>query len=153
MNFDARANAHTRRYCYRSSAPTAAPTVSDLCVDIDRRRKCRSKKAKRWLGCKWSGACAVKNADFTQPTPLECGGAACCELNKRACRGTGIHARKWRRKYKMNMRKACKYTKDKSMQNKTPDGKCNQHRVMGFRPSLKSSNSLCPFGWSSLRAR
>ena len=145
---------HTRRYCYRSSAPTTAPTVSDLCVDIDLRRKCRSKKAKRWLGCKWSmGACAVKRADITQPTPLECGGEACRELNKRACKGTGVHARKWAKKQGMNPKKVCKYTKDKSMQNKTPDGKCNQHRVMGLRPSLKSSNSLCPFGWSSLRAR
>ena len=110
-----------------TSSPTASP-VSDLCVEIDRRRKCKSKKARRWLGCKWSkGACAVKRADFTQPTPLDCNGVgkACCELNKRACKGTGVHARKWARKYKVNPRKACKYNKDKSMQNKTPDGKCD----------------------------
>ena len=68
----------------------------------------------------------MKRADFTQPTPLECGGTACCELNKRACKGTGVHARKWAKKQGTNPKKACKYTKDKSMQNKTPDGKCNR---------------------------
>ena len=130
---------NTRRRCCRSSAPTTAPTVSDLCVGIDRRRKCRSKKAKRWLGCKWSGACAVKHADFIQPIPLECGGTACCELNKRACKGTGVHARKWAKKQGMNPKKVCKYTKDKSMQNKTPDGKCDQElNLMGaHKPNIE----------------
>ena len=83
------------------------------------------------------GACAVKRADFTQPTPLECGGAACCELNERACKGTGVHAREWAREQGVNPKKVCKYTKDKSMQNKTPDGKCNR---VGF-DALHLSNA------------
>ena len=121
--------------------PSTAPTFGDLCVEIDSRRKCRSKKAKRWLGCKWSmGACAVKRADFTQPTPLECGGAACCELNKAACKGRNIvNNRVWRKKYGKNPKKVCKYTKDKSMQNKTPDGKCDQelHLMGAHKPNIK----------------
>ena len=67
----------------------------------------------------------MKRADFTQPVPLVCTGH-CCELNKRACKGTGVHARKWARKYKMNPRKGCKFTKDKSMQSTNPDGKCDR---------------------------
>ena len=127
-------------------------TNGDLCLGLTK-SKCRQKKPKRWLSCRWAdGQCAKKNPDVVQPIPLVCT-EDCCELNKRACKGAGVHARKWSWKYKMNPKRSCKYTKDKSMQNKTPDGKCNQHRVMGFRPSLKSSNSLCPFGWSSLRAR
>ena len=105
---------------------------SDFCATFTKKKHCRSRKAKRWLGCKWSRqngerSCAVKNPYFEQPTPLQCKGP-CCDLNKRACRGTGVHARKWRRKNKMNPKKACKFTKDKSMQTSTPDGKYPRRR-------------------------
>ena len=131
---------------------SVAVTNGDLCLGLTK-RECRQKKPRRWLSCRWAdGLCAKKNPDVVQPIPLVCT-EDCCELNKRACKGAGVHARKWSWKYKMNPKRSCKYTKDKSMQNKTPDGKCNQHRVMGLRPSLVSSDSLCPFGWSSLRAR
>ena len=132
---------------------------SDFCVTLTKKKHCKSRKAKRWLGCKWArrngeASCAVKNPYFEQSTPLRCMGL-CCQLNKRSCRGTGVHARKWSRKYKMNPKKACKYTKDKSMQTKTPDGKCDQelHSMSAHKPNISSKSLACPFGWSSLRAR
>ena len=101
---------------------------SDFCVAFKKKKHCRTRKAMRWLGCRWSQrSCAVKHPEFVQPTPLQCKGP-CCELNKRSCRGTGVHARKWRRKHKMNPKKACKFTKDKSMQTQTPDGKYPRRR-------------------------
>ena len=97
----------------------------------------------------------MKNADFTQPTPLECGGAACCELNERACKGTGVHAREWAREQGVNPKKVCKYTKDKSMQNKTPDGKCDQefHLMGAHKPNIEQPIVSFRLLWSSLRAR
>ena len=120
------------------------------------KRDCRQKKPRRWLGCRWTnGQCAKKNPDVVQPIPLVCTGD-CCELNRRACRGTGTDARKWSRKYKMNPRKSCKYTKDKSMQNKTPDGKCDQelNLMCAHKPNIEQLTAvLYAFRWSSLRAR
>ena len=71
--------------------------------------------------------CFVKNANFEQPIPLECEGS-CCGLNMRACKGIGVHAKAWSKKYSANPKKACKFTKDKSMQNLTPDGKPFAHK-------------------------
>lgn len=110
-----------------SAAPTTtAPTATDYCAAFTR-KECHSTQATRWLGCSWSrtdGSCVVRDPSFVQPDPLDCGGHACCSLNKRACRGIGVHARAWSiDNGGTSPRRVCRYTKDKSMQNQTPDGK------------------------------
>ena len=55
---------------------------SDFCATFTKKKHCRSKKAKRWLGCRWTNrddkrSCAVKNPYFEQPTPLQCKGSCC----------------------------------------------------------------------------
>lgn len=65
----------------------------------------------------------MKNVNFEQPIPLACVGP-CCELNKIACKGRNVaNYRAWKEKYDKDPKKTCKYTKDKSLQNLTPDGK------------------------------
>jgi hypothetical protein len=104
------------------SVPILSNGGKDLCAKLTPAWKCKSRVATSVLGCAWRGRKCVTVATVQPQAMTPCTGA-CCTLNRNSCLGKGSAARKWKKKYRREVKKSCKWTNDRTLQILSPDGK------------------------------